>query len=130
MPNFALKKLEMINGSQDFFEMIIDGTSQFEQFISSVKTDDRYKSEIKTILAYMDFVANLKTLPMTKFKDITPAKADVKEYEFKSKHLRVYTFHLSGTGKIVTLWGFKKNQKTDITKFRSLKTRFLQNYTS
>lgn len=128
MANFALKKIETISGEQDFFEMIIDGISQYEKFYSSVKTNDRYHSEIKTILAYMDFVANLRSLPNTKFRDITTAKADLKEYEFKSKHLRVYTFHLSGTGKVVTLWGFKKNQKADIAKFRSIKNRFLKNY--
>lgn len=68
----------------------------------------------------MNLIAELKTLPKTKFRDITPANESVKEYEFKSAHLRVYVFHIEHTGKIVAYGGFKNAQKKDIVKFRSL----------
>lgn len=74
----------------------------------------------------MDLVANLQSLPETKFKDITPAKETVKEYEFKSKNLRAYAFHIKKTGKIVAYWGFKNSQKKDIVKFQSIKKQYLQ----
>lgn len=75
----------------------------------------------------MNLVAELKMLPKNKFREITPSKDKVKEYEFKSDHLRVYTFHLEKTGKIVAFWGFKNTQDADIKKFRSIKKRFLDN---
>jgi len=41
----------------------------------------------------MHEIADLKTLPQNKFRDITPPKDNTKEYEIKTKHLRVYRFH-------------------------------------
>ncbi|MEA5139920.1 hypothetical protein [Arcicella rigui] len=102
---------------------MVDGNGQLDEFENDLK-DTTYWSEFKTLLAYMDFVANNRTLPQTKFKDITPAKELVKEYEFKSKHLRIYAIH-QPNGKIVILGGYKNNQKNDINKFRSLKKQYL-----
>jgi putative component of toxin-antitoxin plasmid stabilization module len=126
MPIFALKKIEAIVGKQEFFYIIIDRKSQFESFCDAIKNNSQYVSELKTILTIMDLVANLQSLPKTKFKDITPPKETVKEYEFKSKNLRVYAFHIKQTGKIVAYWGFKNSQRKDIEKFRSIKRQYLQ----
>ena len=126
MPIFALKKIEAIVGKQKFFEIIIDSESQYKSFCDAIKNNSQYVSELRTILTNMDLVANLQSLPKTKFKDITPAKENVKEYEFKSKNLRVYAFHIKQTGKIVAYWGFKNSQKRDIVKFRSIKKQYLQ----
>jgi hypothetical protein len=71
-------------------------------------------------MAYMDKVANLHSLPATKFKDITPKAELLKEYEFKSKHLRVYAVQKPG-GKVVVLGGFKTSQEADIAAMRRLK---------
>ncbi len=127
MYNFALNKIEAISGKQQFYDLLIDGVSQYEQFISEIENNPQYYSEHKTILAYMDHVANLnKRLPKKKFKNITPSKENIKEYEFKSKHLRAYAFHLEKTGKIVTVWGYKNRQKKDIKKFRSIKKHYIK----
>ncbi|TVQ90222.1 MAG: hypothetical protein EA393_06165 [Bacteroidetes bacterium] len=126
MPIFALKKIEAIIGKQEFFEIIIDGKSQYEDFCDKIKGNQQYNSELKTILSYMDLVANLQSLPEKRFKDITLAKETVKEYEFKSKNLRAYAFHIKKTGKLVAYWGFKNSQKKDIVKFRSIKKQYLQ----
>ena len=125
MPIFGLRKIIAVAGKQDFFELLIDNESQFEKYFEEVKTNSQYYSEFKTILAYMNLVAELRMIPKEKFKDITPEKDKVKEYEFKSKHLRVYVFHLEKTGKIVTWCGFKNTQQDDISNFRSIKRRFL-----
>lgn len=126
MHTFALKKIEAVVGKQQFFELVIDSESQYKKFSEEIENNPQYFSEHKTILAYMNLVANLNMLPKTKFRDITPAKEKVKEYEFKSDHLRVYTFHLEKTGKIVAYWGYKNTQEGDIKKFRSIKHRFLE----
>ncbi len=126
MPIFELRKIEAIVGKQQFYELLIDNNSQYEDFTNEVKKTPQYYSELKTVLTYMTLVAELKMLPRGKFRDITPAKDKVKEYEFKSDHLRVYAFHLEKTGKIVAYWGYKNSQNEDIKKFRSLKQRFIK----
>lgn len=74
----------------------------------------------------MEDVSNDKLLPKNKFRDITLyAKDRNKEYEFKSKHLRVYA--MKGPGrKIVILGGYKNNQKNDIRKFRATKNEYFK----
>jgi hypothetical protein len=127
MPKFALKKMETIVGKQQFFELLIDNVSQYEQFEAEIRDNPQYLSEMKTILAYMNLVAELRLrLPKNKFRDITPSKDKVKEYEFKSDHLRVYAFHLEMTGKIVAYWGYKNNQSKDMRRFRSIKKSFIE----
>ena len=126
MSTFVLKELKAIFGKQQFFELIIDGNSQFDNYSKEIKENKQYYSELLKIFTLMDQVAQLKMLPQTKFKDITPKKESVKEYEFKTKHLRVYVFHMEKTGKIVAYGGYKNSQKDDIPKFRSYKSRYLK----
>ncbi len=126
MATFVLKKLEAVVGKQQFFELIIDGNSQFDEYCKTIINHKQYYSELLKIFTLTNLVSQLKMLPQTKFKDITPDKETIKEYEFKSKHLRVYAFHIEKTGKIVAYGGFKNTQKEDISKFRSYKNRFLK----
>ena len=126
MSTFVLKKLEAVVGKQQFFELAVDDNSQFDDYCQTIKDNKQYYSELLKIFTLMNQVSQLKMLPQTKFKDITPNKESVKEYEFKSKHLRVYAFHLEKTGKIVAYGGYKNTQKDDIPKFRSYKSRYLK----
>lgn len=77
----------------------------------------------------MDGVANLNSVSEEKFKDITPSGDKIKEYEFKSGDLRVYGIKIPN-GKLIVLGGFKNQQNSDITKFRSLKIEYLQSIKS
>lgn len=76
----------------------------------------------------MNEVANIRTLPDTKFKDVTPEKEKVKEYEFKEGNLRVYAIKKFG-GKIIVIGGYKNRQKKDFRTFRSLKEQYLNQET-
>ncbi|MFM6976605.1 MAG: hypothetical protein ACKOW2_07130 [Sphingobacteriaceae bacterium] len=105
--------------------MVIKGKGQLDSFTQVIKQNSRYYSELLSIMAYMEIVANLKLLPLTKFRDISPKSERAKEYEFKSKHLRIYAFHLEENGKIVIMGGFKNTQAKDIKQFRMIKKRFL-----
>ena len=126
MRNFELKKFESIVGKQDFYDLKINGLSQYEEFNKIINTDYlAYKTEVFTMFSYMDLVSNLKTLPKTKFREITPKKDNIKEYEIKSKHIRVYVFHVENSGKIVAYWGLKKNQKENIISFRKIKKEYI-----
>ena len=126
MRHFELKKFESIVGKQDFYDLKINGLSQYEEFNKIINTDYlAYKTEVFTMFSYMDLVSNLKTLPKTKFREITPKKDNIKEYEIKSKHIRVYLFHVENSGKIVAYWGLKKNQKENIISFRKIKKEYI-----
>ncbi len=126
MRNFELKKFESIVGKQDFYDLKINGLSQYEEFNKIINTDYlAYKTEVFTMFSYMDLVSNLKTLPKTKFREITPKKDNIKEYEITSKHIRVYLFHVENSGKIVAYWGLKKNQKENIISFRKIKKEYI-----
>lgn len=103
--------------------MVIDGAGQLDNFEKDLN-DTTYQSEFKTLLAYMEYLGNNGSLPKTKFRDVTPKGEKVKEYEFKSKHLRIYTIQKTN-GKIIILGGYKNNQDKDFPRFRSLKKQLL-----
>lgn len=125
MPKFALERIETIEGRQVFEKLLIDGQCQFDDFEAEVSKNPKYYSELGSIYHYMERVANNESLPETKFKDITPKKEAIKEYEFKSKNLRVYALKKEN-GKIIVLGGYKNRQKKDIRSFQSIKKRFLE----
>ena len=83
---------------------------------------------MQKIYFYMEEVAKNMSLPDTKFKDVTPRKEKVKEYEFKDGDLRVYGISKTG-GKIIILGGYKNRQEKDFKRFRSLKEQYLKQET-
>ena len=113
MSKFALEEIDSIRGKQIFSKLIMDGICLFDEFAS--KLEEQYKS------------ANLQSLPDTKFRELKGGKGDVKEYEFKSRHLRVYVMQQKG-GKIIVIGGYKNNQSKDILSFRSIKKQFLDSF--
>ncbi|MBQ5997002.1 MAG: hypothetical protein IJL64_03940 [Bacteroidales bacterium] len=122
MPNFALRKIDAVRGIQSFEKLIVDGVAPFDTFEN---LETKYRRILQKIYFYMNEVANNKTLPITKFKDVTPKKGAVKEYEFKDGDLRVYGISKFG-GKIIILGGYKNQQKKDYRTFRSLKELYLK----
>lgn len=85
----------------------------------------KYSSSFKSILIYMNLVADIQTLPNTKFKYLKTAKNEIKEFEFKVGDLRVYGIDIYG-GKLILYCGYKNTQSQDIVKFRSLKSQYLE----
>lgn len=120
---FALHIIDAVQGNQVFEKLLVDGVAPFDTFEKNLQARD--KRSIEKIYAYMDDVANNKPLPQTKFKDVTPKKATVKEYEFKDGNLRVYAIAKPG-GKIIIIGGTKNRQKKDFVTFRSLKAQYLE----
>ncbi len=147
MSKFVTKNIQLINGKQQFRQLIIvddkvdasklqavivqkeiDGQEiAFEGVLDIYERslESKYESSFRGIISIMDRVANLKSVPVDKFRDITPDKELVKEYEFKYQDLRVYAIKILN-GKLVLLGGFKNQQDGDFSKFRSLKKAYLQ----
>jgi hypothetical protein len=123
MLTFTTGKIDAIHCRQEFDQLIINGNGQLDIFEKDLK-DTTCKSEFKTLLAYMEYLGNNGSLPKTKFREVTPKGEKVKEYEFKSKHLRIYAIQKTD-GKIVILGGYKNKQDKDFLKFRSLKKQLL-----
>ena len=122
MSKFALRNIEAVAGNQTFEKLLVDGVAPFDTFENELEDKDR--RSLEKIYFYMNEVSNNRTLADTKFKDVTPHKEKVKEYEFKDGDLRVYGIKKFG-GKIIILGGYKNQQKKDYRTFRSLKEQYL-----
>jgi len=96
--------------------------SPLDEFEESL--EEQYKTEMESIYFYMEEVANLRSLPRTKFRELKGVKGNIKEYEFKSKHLRVYAIKQPNC-KLVVMCGYKNSQNEDINKFRALKKQYI-----
>jgi len=78
----------------------------------------------------MQQVSELQLLPKNKFRELKGSKDNIKEYEIKTRNLRVYLFHEEHTGRIIVCGGKKHHRKKtlnilEILKnsiFRTLKT--------
>lgn len=115
MPKFALEliQIEAVKGKQRFDKLVINGKCPFDEFEKSMKV--YYANEIVQLYALMNEVANLKSLPNTKFHAYD--KNNPRGWEFKTKNLRLYCVEQSG-GKIVVTGGQKSQQDKDTSKFR------------
>lgn len=122
MDRYTLKRMEQVRGKQVFDKLVVNGIAPFDVFIEEL--EDIYQSEIRTMYKYMDVVANLGLLPSNKFHPYSSGKDGVREYEFKTKHLRVYSIEKPG-GQIVIIGGTKVNQRKDQAEFRRLKKGYI-----
>lgn len=128
MPIFALRKIEAIKGKQEFDKLVVDGKCPFDEFEKSLEA--QYKAELAGIYNYMQNVADLKAVPEDKYhfydnNKKQRGKDGVREFEFKSKHLRVYGI-TKPNGKIIITGGTKAKQKVDQVEFRRLKNLYLE----
>lgn len=129
MPTFALRKIDAIKGKQEFDMLVVDDCCPFVEF--ELGLEEQYKSELAGIFHYMQDVADLKSVSEDKFhfydKNKKPQNG-VREFEFKSKHLRVYGI-TKPNGKIIITGGTKARQKQEQNGFRKLKDQYLASLT-
>ena len=126
MTKFAFKKIEEINCLQDIVKLEVDESCYFDIFQEEIyKSGSQYITELGMILQYIERDGNGQGVADKK-KDITPKKTKIKEYEYRTKHLRIYAIKQKG-GKIIILGGFKNRQKKDIKKFRQIKNQLINN---
>jgi len=126
MSTFALKEIPEIKGRLNFFKLFINGICEYDEFEQEITTDGTFKTELCTILTRMHEMADLKSLPLTKLRDITPKKDTIREYEIKTKHLRVYLFHDKNAGRVLVCGGKKGTQQSDIKHLRVIKKEYFK----
>ncbi|MFN8256196.1 MAG: hypothetical protein U0W24_10935 [Bacteroidales bacterium] len=124
MNKFALIRIDEINGKLKVFKLLVNDICLFDEFENEIRTEGNLVSELRTIETRLYEMAECKSMPGSKFKDITPAGDINKEYEIKTHHLRIYLFHEKNTGRIIVLGGKKGTQKLDIKHFRTIKKEY------
>lgn len=122
MTNFALIEIDQIRGKLKIFKLKVNDSCEYDDFEAEIKREGNFISELNTIETRLHDIADCKSLPENKFKDITPKNDSNKEYEIKTHHLRVYIFHEKNTGRIIVCAGKKGTQIADIKHFRRLKS--------
>jgi len=124
MSKFSLISIDAIKGKIKFFKLVKDGKCEFDEFETEARKN--FSNELFKIFAYMDRVSNLMSMSSDKFRDITQKREKVKEYEFKTRHLRVYVIKEEQSGNIIICGGYKNTQERDIKHFRELKKEYLK----
>jgi len=124
MAIFALEIIGEVQGQQPFYKLLKNNRCFFDEFYDEIMYNATYKSDLRSILVYMNLCANLQTLPDTKFKQIDRI-GKARLYEFKSGGLRIYCLHEEQVGKIVIIGGYKPSQKQDISRFKNLAEEYL-----
>lgn len=125
MSIFTLESIEAIICEQSIDKIYVNGKCQFDEFEEEILKNKKYRNELGMIYRYIELSSEIGSLPpKNHFEDITPQREKVKEYEFKTKHLRVYAIK-KPNGKIIILGGYKNRQAKDLNKFRSIKRRYL-----
>jgi putative component of toxin-antitoxin plasmid stabilization module len=126
MNKFALKQIEEIVGKLKIYKLLVNNQCEFDEFEKQIEREASFSSELLTIQARLHDIAGCKLLPKEKFRDITPKKESVKEYEIKTRHLRIYIFHEEKTGRVIVCGGKKPSQKKDIGHFRRIKSEYFK----
>jgi len=126
MCNFALEKIEEITGEIEFYKLINGDKCEFDEFWAKIEKTGNLKKQLNNLQTTMQAVSENQSLPDTKFKDITPKKVADKEYEIKTKNLRLYLFHEKHTGRVIVCGGKKTTQKKDIKRFQRIKKQYFE----
>jgi hypothetical protein len=122
MPNFALKEIEGLDTKEMMYQLIIDGIPQLDKYEENLQSS--YQSQFRSLISLIEESGNFKLLPKNKFR-VLDSTDGVKEFEYKTKDLRVYAIK-TDDGRIIVLAGFKNRQDKEMRKFRQIKAQYLE----
>jgi putative component of toxin-antitoxin plasmid stabilization module len=125
MPIFTLVRVHQVKGRLALYKLAADSECYFDMFCDAVMNDGNLSRQIDRIFSLLEQVANLQRLSKEQFRDITPSKELIKEFEVKTRDLRVYM--IKEEGHIIVFGGRKSTQREDIRRFRSIKKQYLYN---
>lgn len=124
MSKFECKVVEKIKAREVVEQLFIKGVGQMDAFENQLK-GTTYKGEFIGLIAFIEHFANGGE-PGKKVKYLKGVKDSVTEFEFISKHLRIYAIQQPGK-KIILFGGIKDapDSSDNIAVFRSIKKEFL-----
>lgn len=124
MSSFALVEFTQVKGHIRFYKLEVNGICPLDEFWAEIRAQSNLAKQLNKAIAIMELIALKHLLPEEKYKKISDSGEKVKEYEVKTKDLRIYLFRLPD-GAIVVLGGKKSTQKRDINRFKNLKEEYL-----
>lgn len=126
MGKFVTKIVDEIKAKEIVEQLVINGVGQLHALENQL-AGTTYQGEYEGLLAFIQHFANGGT-PGRKVKYLKGDKNEgATEYEFISKHLRVYAIQQPGK-KIIIYGGFKKaaDSSDNIAAFRAIKKEYLE----
>jgi hypothetical protein len=115
-----------IKGNKCVFSKITEnGRCYFDEFEEQIMENNNFRAEYEKTLTLMDLHANGVRLPSTKFNNIKDGKYHGVFWEFKTKHLRVYTVCVDKR-QVVVIGGTKNSQEKDIERFKKISIEFIK----
>ncbi|MDP1726590.1 MAG: hypothetical protein Q8M15_07380 [Bacteroidota bacterium] len=130
MTKFVLKRKSKVGSVVNYFKLYINGKSPFAEFCDGVYKAGNYEEEIDKIEAWIDIHSEGQELPDGSIKPLgRDAKDPYKDFEFRTKHIRVYFFRDEETGDIIVLGGMndKKEKDKNLAKMRAIKMEYFKN---
>ncbi|MDQ3110387.1 MAG: hypothetical protein M3R17_10885 [Bacteroidota bacterium] len=111
MSSFTIELIIELKGKQSCFKLLKNGDCEFDEFWAENERNSIMKKQLAQIQARLKYIVDLKYdhLGPQKFKELTGRKSNdpYKEYEIKTKNLRVYLFKDEGTGQIIVMGELK-----------------------
>ncbi len=122
---FALQKIPEVSRRISVFKLLINEKSPYDEFEKLIRKETTYRKELHSIQVRLSEMADGKLLPEMKFRNITKKGDPIKEYEIKTRNLRVYLFHEENIGRIIVTGSKKGKQKINIRYFRNIKQHYI-----
>jgi hypothetical protein len=124
MHKFTTEIVEEIKAKEIVEQLVINNIKVLEQFEKDL-SGTTYSTELRSLLLYIQHLANGGSVGK-KTKIIKGNKDSVMEYEFISKHLRVYAIQQPNK-KIIIYGGVKRlaDSSDNIAAFRLVKKEYL-----
>jgi len=120
MPIFTIENVPEFGTHQKVNKLWRNGKCLVNQFIEEVNQDVNLAHELLELYATLEDVANVKRVPPNQYKKLHLGKLKYAAFELKSKHLRLYLIHESGTGQILIIGGKKGTQDQDIERLEKI----------
>jgi len=122
MNKYYIKEIQEVSGVNKIYKLLINGKCEFDEFINKIRSDGTYTNELDQIQAHLEDIGNNNPIPHNKFKELQrDTKDNVKDFELRTNHLRVYIIREKQRDKLIILAGKKTTQKTDIKRLRKIK---------
>lgn len=81
MPRFTIKEIEEVSGNRvRIYKLFRDDHCEFDEFCMEIRKEGNLEAQFAVIQNRLEDVANMRLLPVSKFRDITPSKSRIKEY--------------------------------------------------
>ena len=129
MPSFTLEEIPIPHARFPIYKLVTNGTCEYDEFEKTIRAEGTYEEELDALDTLFILHAQMERLAPNKYKELSTDKSDpVKDYEFRTRSLRVYLFKLPN-GKAIVIGGHndKKQQKQDIARMRRIKKEYYAN---